>query len=119
MVRWRQERVVIAGTALGPGSQVMFDAYPAPVLNSSATSTLAVVPYEVASQTSSQVTVITNGVSSAPFTVQIALSAPGIFTLSSDGQGQAYAIGQDGELNSADDPVVGGTVISILSPAKG
>ena len=41
------ERIIIKGTTLGPNSQVMFDTYPAPVLTSSLTSTLVVVPYEV------------------------------------------------------------------------
>ena len=70
------ERVIIAGTSMGPNSQVMFDAYPAPVMASSLTSALVEVPYEIASQTSSQVTVIANGVTSAPFAVQVGSSAP-------------------------------------------
>ena len=90
------ERVVIGGTALGPASTVMFDKYPAPVLISSLTSTTAVVPYEVAAQTTSQVTVTTNGVTSAPFAVQIAPSAPGIYTETGDGLGQAVALTQGG-----------------------
>lgn len=113
------ERVMITGTTLGPNSSVMFDAFPAPVLTSSLTGTLAVVPYEVASETSSQVTVTTNGVTSAPFTVQIAPSAPGIFTLSGNGQGQAFAIGQDGTVNGPNNPVQGGSVISILCTGEG
>ena len=113
------ERVIITGTTLGPGSQVMFDTHPAPALHSSLVSALVVVPYEVASQSSSQVTVVANGVTSAPYAVQIAPAAPGIFTLSGDGQGQSLAIGSDGLINGPDDPVQAGNVISVLCTGEG
>ena len=82
------ERVVIEGTSLGLNGSVMFDKYPAPVLTSSITSLTVQVPYEVAAQTMSQVTVTVSGVTSAPFAVQIAPSAPGIYTLTGDGLGR-------------------------------
>jgi uncharacterized protein (TIGR03437 family) len=113
------ENVVLTGTALGPNSQVFFDTVAAPVLASSFTSTLAVVPYEVAAKTSSQVTVVTAGVTSAAFTVQIASSAPGIYTTSGTGTGQAIAFLQDGTTNSANNPVQDGQGITILCTGEG
>ena len=115
--------MVIAGTALGPGGSVMFDKYPAPVLISSLTSTMVEVPYEVSAQAMSQVTVTANGVTSAPFAVQIAPSAPGIYTLTGDGLGQAIAIDEDGLLNGNDVAPAGSTVAvlctgeGVISPA--
>jgi len=113
------ERVAISGTDLGPNSTVMFDSFAAPVVSSSFTSTTAVVPYEVSGQTTSQVTVTTNGVTSAAFQVQIAASAPGIFTLTGIGQGPAYAYGGDGNYNSHDNPAVAGTDVWILCTGEG
>ncbi len=59
------ERIILTGTALGPNSTVMFDNNPAPVLTSSLTSTMVVVPYEISGQSTSQVTVTTGGATSA------------------------------------------------------
>ena len=113
------ERVLITGTALGPGGSVMFDKYPAPVLTSSIAGALVVVPYEVSSQTASQVTVTVNGVTSAPFAVQIAPAAPGIFTLTGDGLGQAVAFGQDGLRNGVNDSAPAGSPVAVLCTGEG
>ncbi len=113
------ERVTLTGTSLGPNSTVFFDSTAAPVLSSSVTSTLVVVPYEIASQAISQVTVKTGGVTSAPFAVQIAASAPGIYTQTGDGLGQAVAYLGDGSLNSGGNPVQDGSVIRILCTGEG
>jgi uncharacterized protein (TIGR03437 family) len=113
------ERVLITGTALGPGGSVMFDKYPAPVLTSSIAGALVVVPYEVSSQTASQVTVTVNGVTSAPFAVQIAPAAPGIFTLTGDGLGQAVAFGQDGFRNGVNDSAPAGSPVAVLCTGEG
>jgi uncharacterized protein (TIGR03437 family) len=113
------ERVIFTGSALGPNAKVTFDSTPAPVLSSSLTSTQVVVPYEVAGQTTSQVTVTTGGSTSAPFQVQIAASAPGIYTTSPDGLGQAIAYVNDGTLNSPDNPTLAGDVVTILCTGAG
>jgi uncharacterized protein (TIGR03437 family) len=112
------ERVVIAGTALGLNGGVMFDQHPAPVLISSITSLTVQVPYEVSAQTTSQVTVTVGGVTSAPFAVQIAPSAPGIYTLTGDGLGQAIAMDSDGFLNGNDIAQAGSTV-AVLCTGEG
>ena len=112
------ERVILTGTALGPNSKVMFDGTPAPVLSSSLTSTMVVVPNEVSIEAVSQVTVITSGVTSPAFAVQIAPSAPGIYTMSGDGQGQAFAYNDDGSLNSTNAALAGSSV-NILCTGAG
>ena len=113
------ERVLIAGTALGPNSTVMFDAHPAPVLSSSLGSVLVQVPYEVSGQASSQVTVTVSGVTSAPFAVQVASSAPGIYTLTNDGLGQAVALGPDGSIMDQGGAVPAGSPVAILCTGEG
>jgi uncharacterized protein (TIGR03437 family) len=113
------ERVILTGMALGPAGKVTFDNTAAPVLSSSLTSTLVVVPYEVAGQTSSKVTVTTGGISSTPFVVQIAASAPGIYTVTADGLGPAVAFTNNGSLNSPNNPSVAGDAVTILCTGAG
>jgi len=113
------ERVVLTGTALGPNSKVAFGNTAAPVLFSSLTSAMVVVPYEVAGQTASSVVVTTGGVNSAPFAVQIAPSSPGIYTTSGDGVGQAMAYVEDGSLNSPDNPSPAGSIVRVLCTGAG
>ena len=83
------------------------------------TSTLVVVPYEVAGKKTSQVTVTTAGATSAPVAVQVANSAPGIYTVSGDGTGQAIAFLQNGSLNFNGNPVLDGDGITILCTGEG
>jgi uncharacterized protein (TIGR03437 family) len=113
------ERVVIAGTALGPNSTVMFDAHPAPVLTSSLNSITVQVPYEIAAQSSSQVTVTVNGITSAPFAAQVGTSAPGIYTLTNDGQGQVVALGSNGLVLQQGSAVAAGSPLAILCTGEG
>jgi uncharacterized protein (TIGR03437 family) len=58
-----------------------------------------VVPYEVAGQVSTLMVVQYLGIQSAPFTLAVAQRAPGIYTLNSQGFGQAAAINQNGTFN--------------------
>jgi uncharacterized protein (TIGR03437 family) len=113
------ERVILTGTALGPNSKVMFGGTVAPMLSSSFTSTTVVVPYEVANQTAAQVTVTTGGVTSAALQVQIVPAAPGVFTSSANGVGQALAYGSDGSLNSPNNPAPAGSVVTVLCTGAG
>ncbi|HEY3841299.1 MAG TPA: IPT/TIG domain-containing protein [Bryobacteraceae bacterium] len=112
------ERVILTGTGLGPHATVMFDGTAAPVLSSSMTSTLVVVPNEVSGEATSQVTVTTAGVASAPFAVRVAASAPGVYTTSGDGTGQAIAYNNDGSPNSLT-PVLAGNDVGVLCTGSG
>ena len=111
--------VVIYGVGLGPaqlmqnqlsngqfgtrvdGTAVSFNGIAAPVLYTSATQVAAIVPYAL-SGTTAQVIVTYQGEDSAPFSVPVALAAPGIFTASQLGAGQAAAVNAaNGRLNTA------------------
>jgi uncharacterized protein (TIGR03437 family) len=52
---------------------------------------------------------------SAALTMPLVLSAPGLFTANSSGQGQASALNQDGSLNSAANPARVGSTISLFA----
>lgn len=113
------ERVMLTGSGLGPNSKVFFGNVAAPVLSSTFSSAQVVVPYELSGQSTAQVTVNTGNAASAPFAVQVAASAPGIFTVSWTGEGQAVAFNDSGTANSPDNPAVAGSVVSILCTGEG
>jgi uncharacterized protein (TIGR03437 family) len=131
------EIVVLYGSGLGPaqltsasvgsdglydtllaGTHVQFDGIAAPILYTSATQVAAIVPYEVMGS-GVQVTVTYQGQTSSPATVPLAVSAPGLFTMSSTGQGQAAAINQSGSINSSSMPVPIGSIISLFATGEG
>jgi len=101
------------------GTTVMFDSVAAPLIYVSATQINAIVPYEVASRTTSQVTITTNGSMSANFPVQIVPTAPAIFTLSMNGSGQGAILNQDSSVNGTSNPAAKGSVIQIFATGEG
>jgi uncharacterized protein (TIGR03437 family) len=131
------EIITITGSGLGPaqiisaslgsdglydaalaGTSIQFNGIPAPMIYTSATQVAAIVPYAVAVGTA-QVTVTYQGQISAPVTVAVAASAPGLFTQGSTGQGQAAAINQNGSLNTSSNPVPLGSIISLYATGEG
>jgi uncharacterized protein (TIGR03437 family) len=63
-------------------------AIPAPIYYVSNTQLNAIVPYEVAGQTTVNVVVVYQGNASAPFQVAVAAAKPAIFTDDTSGHGQ-------------------------------
>jgi len=128
------EIVTVKGSGLGPaqlvsahagfyptqlsGTSVQFNGVAAPMLYTSATQVAVVVPWGVAGPTA-QVTVTYQGQVSAPATIQVFPSAPGLFTMDGSGAGQAAAINQDGTINSASNPAPIGSVISLYATGGG
>jgi uncharacterized protein (TIGR03437 family) len=91
----------------------------APMIYAWAGQTAAIVPWGI-SGASAQVTVTYVGQSSAPVSVSIAPSAPGIFTFDSSGHGPAAAINQDGiTVNTAATPTRIGDIISLYATGEG
>jgi uncharacterized protein (TIGR03437 family) len=131
------EIVTIMGSGLGPaqltqyqigssgivstqlaGTQVSFNGTSAPIIYTWATQVAAIVPYSV-SGSNAQVTVTYQGQTTAPVSVPIAPSAPGIFTLDSTGKGAAAVVNQDGSINTAATPAKIGDYISIFATGEG
>ena len=70
--------------------------------------------------TTAQVMVTYQGQTAGAISVQVASSAPGIFSLDSTGTGQAAAINQDGfTINTAATPARTGDVISLYATGEG
>jgi uncharacterized protein (TIGR03437 family) len=133
------EIVVIAGTGLGPamqvtgapdpttgllatsvgGASVLFDGVAAPLVNASATRLTAIVPYEIANRNSTQMKVSFSGQTSAPMTLTVAPSFPGLFSADSTGAGQALASNADSSPNSAANPANTADVVTLNGTGEG
>jgi uncharacterized protein (TIGR03437 family) len=136
------EMVVIYGTGLGPaqlagmtvnssgfvstqysGNAVMsvtFNGFAAPLVYASSTAIAVMVPYEITGSTA-QVEVTYQGKTSAPATVGIAASVPGIFTADASGVGQAVVVNnyEAGTLNSINNPAAQGSAIILYATGEG
>ncbi len=131
------EMVTVFGTGIGPtalagfqiannlvsssvaGTRILFDGVPAPIIYVSAGQSTVMVPYAVKGKSSTQMIAEFQGVQSSPITLNVAAAAPGLFTLSQNGSGQAAVVNQDGSINSASNPAPKGSVILIYLTGDG
>ena len=133
------EIVSLFGTAIGPASpaslaltnpvlvanalagvHVLFDGLPAPVLYASAGQVNVVVPYAVAGESATAVQVEYLGALSAPVSLAVAATAPGIFTLDGSGAGPGAILNAaDESVNSATNPAAPGDWVSIFTTGAG
>jgi uncharacterized protein (TIGR03437 family) len=105
-------------TSLG-GTQVFINGNPAPLIYAGPGQVNAVVPYEVASDTSAMIVVVYQGNASAPFAIPIAAARPGIFTRSGSGTEQGAILNQDLSVNGAGSPAARGSWVSIYATGEG
>jgi uncharacterized protein (TIGR03437 family) len=97
------------------GTEVLFDGKPSPVLYESPSQVNTIVPYEVAGRNAATVQVIISGGISQAWSVPVAPTAPGIFTLDSTGAGQAAVLNEDNSVNGPAQPAARGSVIQIFA----
>jgi trimeric autotransporter adhesin len=131
------EIVVFYGSGLGPsqlqtyqlasnglvptslaGTSVSFNGIAAPVLYASPNQVAAVAPFEL-SGPNVQIVIENQNQIIGPLSEPIATAAPGIFTTSSSGQGQAVAFNQNLSVNSATNPAAPGSLISLYLTGGG
>ena len=107
-------------SASAQNTQVTFDNIPASLISVTSTQITAMVPYEIASSTTALKVVIA-GQSAPVITLNVALTAPGIFTLTGPtGLGdQAAVLNQDGTVNSKANPAARGSAIAIYGTGEG
>ncbi len=125
--------VTIYGAGLGPlelaqggpafplelgGAQVRFNDLPAQILYTSSTQVGVAVPPAL-SGTTAQLTVMYQGQASNAIEVPVAQAAPGLFTASQTGWGQAAAVNVDGTINGPANPVRIGAFVSLFSTGAG
>jgi uncharacterized protein (TIGR03437 family) len=108
----------LVGTTLA-GTRVLFDGVPAPVIYTWNKQLSVVVPYSVATKSSVAVVVEYSGIASAPVTMLVTPSAPGIFTMDVSGTGQGAILNQDGTINSAANPAPKGSVVTLFATGEG
>jgi uncharacterized protein (TIGR03437 family) len=132
------EMVTIFGSDLGPSTAagtvvdasgkvstllsntvVLFDGIPAPAIYVSPTQVSAVAPFRLQPQATSQVQVVYQGQASSQFPVDIAAAAPGIFTFSATGSGEALVVDHGGAVNSSAKPAAQGSVITLYLTGAG
>ena len=100
-------------------TQVLIGGYPSPLIYVQATQASAVVPYEIAGQTSTQVQVSYQGNISGATTLPVVAAAPGIFTLNYSGTGPGTVLNHDGTVNSSNNPAAAGSVIYVYATGEG
>ncbi|MBS1877821.1 MAG: putative Ig domain-containing protein [Acidobacteria bacterium] len=132
------EIVTIFGSGMGPGALVTstvtsrgtvdttaggtivtFDGVAAPVLYSRADQLSVIVPYSVDGKASTQVQIGYRGALSTAFTVPVAPSAPGLFTMTASGIGAAAALNQDGSYNTPTSGAAPGSIVVLYATGEG
>ena len=108
----------LVAASLG-ATMVLFDDVPAPLLYTTLNRLSAIVPYEVSGQAQTSIRVEYRGVRSAPLTMAVAPTSPGIFTLNGSGTGQGAIVNQDGTINGPGNPAARGDVVSIYGTGEG
>ena len=78
-----------------------------------------IVPYAVAGKTTTQLRVDSGGQLSLARDIRVVPAAPGLFTLSATGAGQAAALNQDGTLNEAGRPEAAGRAVILFGTGEG
>jgi uncharacterized protein (TIGR03437 family) len=123
------EVIAISATRLGiptalaslQNTQVTFDNIPATLTNVTSSQITAMAPYDIAGEFQTVVKVSIAGQSAPPVTLNVALTAPGIFTINGPvGTGdQAAVLNQDGTVNSQTNPALRGSEIAIFATGGG
>lgn len=98
---------------------VTFDGIAAPITFANATQINVIVPYEIAGRATTTLVVKRTGGSSNPIQLQVANTAPAIFSLSQGGSGQGAILNQDNSINGSDHPAPKGSTIVIYATGGG
>lgn len=100
-------------------TRVLFDGTPGPILYASSRQVSVVVPYGVAGRARTRVEIEYQGRRSAVAEVQVADSAPAIFTVNSSGTGAAAILNEDATLNAPNNPAARNSVVVIYATGEG
>ncbi len=100
-------------------TQVLFDGIAAPMVYASAGQTSAIVPYGVATKTSTQVSVVYQGVASAAQTVAVVPVQLGLFSANANGLGQGAILNQDNSVNSTSNPAKRNSIVVLFGTGEG
>ncbi len=79
----------------------------------------ALLPYDIANSGTVDVFVQNRGVSTQPFTINLAPANPGVFTVDQSGLGQGTILNQDFSVNGPNNPAVRGSTVQIYCQGLG
>jgi astacin len=105
-------------TAAG-GVRVLFDGTPAPMIYASSRQLGAIVPFNVAGKSVVRAQVEVDGRLSNPVTLNVAATAPGLFTANASGVGGGAFLNQDGSLNTEGNPAERGSIVVLYATGLG
>jgi uncharacterized protein (TIGR03437 family) len=98
---------------------VSFGSVQAPLIYAGPNQINAVVPFEVSGQASTVLTIQQGAQQTLPITVPIAPAAPALFTQNATGVGPVSALNEDWSLNTALNPAVAGSVVTVYLTGTG
>jgi uncharacterized protein (TIGR03437 family) len=105
-------------TALA-NTQVFFDKTAAPLIYAGNGVVSGVAPSDLSGKTTTQLTVVSNGASSPPVTLQVVPATPGIFTIAATGIGPGAILNQNLTPNSPTNPAKPGDIVAIYGTGCG
>ncbi len=131
------ELVAIFGAGIGPGNaspagldasgnfplslagyQVSFDGFSAPIIYAAPNQINAVVPYAVAGEAETLVS-ITGPSGSSKVSMGVNPTAPSLFTFDGSGTGALAALNEDGSLNTPSNPAAKGSTVVLFGTGAG
>jgi uncharacterized protein (TIGR03437 family) len=107
-----------AGPTVG-ATAIAFNGTLAPIVYSGSGATSVQVPYEITGSPTASVTMTVGTQTAVPFTVQVAPTAPSLFTTDFTGMNGAVALNADGTVNSATNPAARGSAITLFATGEG
>jgi uncharacterized protein (TIGR03437 family) len=110
---------VANATNLVNTTSVTFNGFSAPIIYAGSNGTAVQVPYEIAGATSAKVVLLVGSQTTPAFNVNVAATAPGLFTLDFTGKNGLVALNADGTLNSAANPAARGSTIILFATGEG
>ena len=115
------EIVTVFGSNFGVqgSTQVSFNNIPATLVYVTAAQLAATVPYLVAGAQNTTMMITSNGLASAPVSLNVTASVPAIFSSDASGMGQAAALNQDNTVNGSSNPARAGSVVALYGTGGG
>jgi len=101
------------------GTSILFDGTPAPLLYAALNQVNAIAPFGIYGKVSTEVRVTQRGLTVAGLLLPVAEASPAIFTQDGSGVGQGAIVNQDQTLNSASNPALKGSVITLFATGAG
>jgi uncharacterized protein (TIGR03437 family) len=98
----------------------LFDGVPAPMVYASRNQMTVIAPYSLQGKTTTEMSIIKDGVSSAAVALSVAPTGPGIFTRDASGRGLAAAISaSNGRANGPENPASRGDFVQLYLTGEG